>query len=132
MPLHAAPTTSLHESGPLSEDSQQLIPESFMALYLSPGRSKPTSARTEITQRHDFCDDLAQMLTETARNTQWELQVDEAEILSRVHLGLLAGEQPVVSPAEASWVVCRLAELLGWPLPPFDPRANDPHPPDGS
>jgi len=30
-------------------------------------------------------------------------------------LGLLA-DPAVVSPAEARWVVCRLAELLNWPM----------------
>jgi hypothetical protein len=35
--------------------------------------------------------------------------------LDQCEQGLLA-EPAVVSPAEARWVVCRLAELLQWPM----------------
>jgi hypothetical protein len=108
----------------MSEDNQTVIPPSFVNLYLLPGRQRPSAPRAEIAQRHEFCDDLAQMLTEPAREKHWALGVDEAEILRRMHSGLTSAEVPVVSPAEAQWVVSRLAELLDWPMPVFDTSAG--------
>lgn len=108
----------------MSEDNQTVIPASFIALYLLPGRQRPSAPRAEIAQRHEFCDDLAQMLTDHARDKHWALGVDEAEILRRMHSGLTDAAAPVVSAAEAQWVVSRLAELLDWPMPVFDASAG--------
>ncbi len=104
----------------MSDESQMVVPPSFIALFMKPGRSKPVAARAEIAARHEFCEDLASLLTEPARTKLWELGVTEADVLERMHRGLLAeppGSAAVVSAAEARWVVCRLAEMLGWPLP---------------
>ncbi len=90
-----------------------------MALHLVPGRSKPTAGWAEISERHEFCDDLAQMLMDPARHTQWDLGLDEGTVLERMRDALASAPQPVVSAREAQWVVCRLAELLGWPMPDF-------------
>lgn len=95
-----------------SEDSQVVLPESFIALYRVPGRLKLSAPRAEIAERHEFCDDLAQMLTERAQTLLWELGVTEADVLQRVGQGLLdAGLQG----GEPAWVLRRLAELLDWP-----------------
>lgn len=93
------------------------VPPSFVALHLKPGRSKPISTWEEISERHEFCDDLAQMLVDRARHTQWDLGLDETTVLQRMHRALAEAREPVVSVPEAQWVVCRLAELLGWPRP---------------
>ena len=87
-----------------------------MALFVPPGRIKPTAAREHIATRYEFCEDLAQMLTEQANTKRWELGVTEADVLERFHRGL-QGDGSVVDEAEARWVVRRLAELLGWPDP---------------
>lgn len=102
-----------------SEDSQIVVPESFIALYRVPGRLKLTAPKAEIAQRHEFCDDLAQMLMDQARTQQWELGVTEADVLERMLRGLDA-EGSVVNATEARWVVTRLAELLDWPALPSD------------
>lgn len=102
----------------MSDESQIVVPPSFMSLFVAPGRSKPLAARDLITARHEFCEDLATMLTDTAATQQWQLGVTEADVLQRVHRGLLV-DAALVSVAEAQWVVCRLAELLGWPMPRF-------------
>ena len=107
----------------MSDESQIVVPPSFMALFLAPGRSKPTAARDVIAARHDFCEDLATLLTETAATQQWQLGVTEADVLQRVHRGLLLDANLVDAP-EAQWVVCRLAEMLGWPMPAFDAAAD--------
>jgi hypothetical protein len=102
----------------MCEDSQIVVPASFIALYLEPGRNKPSAPRQEIVARHEFCDDLAHMLTEQAQTKLWELRVTEFDVLERVLRGLRAPGS-VVSESEAVWVVTRLAELLSWPaLPP--------------
>ena len=101
------------------EDSQVFVPESFIALYRLPGRQKLSAAKADLAQRHEFCDDLAHMLTEQAQTKLWELGVTEADVLERMLLGLGA-EGSVVNAAEARWVVTRLAELLEWPALPGD------------
>jgi hypothetical protein len=113
----AAASHEGHASNPDAHHANQLpLPPSFVALFVAPGASRPSASRAVITERHEWCDDLAQMLTETASNKLWELGINETEVLDRVHQGLLEPGAPV-SPPEAGWVVCRLAELLGWPLP---------------
>lgn len=109
----------------MSDDSQILVPGSFIALYLAPGRRRPSASRDEIVQRYEFCEDLATMLVDTASTRRAELGLAEDLVLERVRRGL--DEPPLgLSPAEADWVLRRLAELLGWSCgPEDDPRAAD-------
>jgi hypothetical protein len=56
------------------------------------------------------------MLMDTASTQQFQLGITEDDALEKCWRGLLA--QPhLVSEVESFWVVCRLAELLAWPLP---------------
>jgi len=98
------------------EENQSEVPESFMRLYVPPHQYKPTLPRAELTQRYELCEDLANMLTDTASTQQFQLGITEDDALEKCWRGLLAQPQ-LVSEAESFWVVCRLAELLGWPLP---------------
>lgn len=100
----------------MSEDSQIVVPPSFVALFVPPGRIKPTEPREVIAERYELCEDLAQALVERAQIVHFDTGADEAEVLRRIGLGLLAGAA-IVNEAEATWVVRRLAELLGWPDP---------------
>lgn len=100
----------------MSDESQIVVPPSFIALFMAPGRGRPSATRAEIAARHEHCEDLANLLTEHASTVLWELGVTEADVLERIHRGLLAGDTALPAP-EARWVICRLAELLGWPLP---------------
>jgi len=102
----------------MSDESQIEVPPSFIALFVEPGRIKPNAPRELIAERYEFCEDLATMLTEPAQGRLWELGITETDVLERIHDGLLAG-QAGVNAAEAQWVMCRLAELLGWQSPPF-------------
>lgn len=97
----------------MSDDNQIIIPPSFIALFVEPGRIKPSATKEHILERYDFCEDLASMLTETAANKLWELGITEADVLSRMHQGLV-GAQAGVNAVEAQWVITRLAELMGW------------------
>jgi hypothetical protein len=100
----------------MSDDDQTPVPRSFIDLFVPPGRIKPREPRDVIAARYELCEDLAQMLTEHARTKLFELGVAETDVLERIHGGLLA-EGSVVAADEAGWVVCRLAELLDWPMP---------------
>lgn len=95
-------------------DSQIVIPPSFIQLFVPAGKTRPIEPREVIARRYDLCEDMAQMLTETAREKHFALGVDEADVLVRIRSGLMA-DATLVSEAEAHWVVRRLAELLGWP-----------------
>ena len=96
----------------MSEGSQILVPQSFTALFVPPGRLKPTEPAAVIEQRYELCEDFAQMLVDQARAKHWELGITEADVLERMAQGLSASD--VFTPGESQWVLRRLAELLGW------------------
>lgn len=97
-------------------DHQLLVSPSFVALHTSPGRLKPDLSWPALLERYELCEDMAQMLTEHASQVLVRLGITEGDVLQRVLAGLLADEARL-SEGEARWVVCRLAELLQWPLP---------------
>ena len=103
----------------MSDESQIVVPASFIDLFVEPGRIKPSASRERILERYEFCEDLATMLVDHARAKLWELGVAEEDVLERIHRGLLAGEAGV-SAVEAEWVARRLAELLEWVWEPSD------------
>jgi hypothetical protein len=104
----------------MSADSQSQraeVPGSFLDLHRSaPGSARLRTPAAEVADRHDFCEDLAQLLIDTARDRHAMLHVTEADVLERIERGL-HGPQAPVDAGEAAWVVRRLAELLGWPPP---------------
>lgn len=100
----------------MSDENQTVIPPSFMALFVEPGRQRPSASRQEIAARYEHCEDLAQLLTDHARTRLWELGVTEADVLDRIRRGLLEGDSALPA-SEARWVICRLAELLDWAQP---------------
>jgi hypothetical protein len=100
----------------MDEHHQIFIPPSFLALYVPPGKVKPLLNARDMAARHELCEDMAQLLTEQAATQQFQLGITEDLTLERCLQGLLATPD-VLSEAEARWVVCRLAELLHWPLP---------------
>jgi hypothetical protein len=100
----------------LSEDNQVELPQSFIALFMEPGRSKPVATRFFIAQRYEMCEDMANLLTQTAQEMLHGLGITESDVLQRCYQGLLAG-QAQFNAAEAEWVVRRLAELSEWRQP---------------
>lgn len=95
------------------EEYQIEIPQSFMALYVDPGRSKPNAPRDVVAARYELCEDLATLLTETARNMFLSLRITEKGVLGQCYQGL-TGEGAVVTELEAGWVISRLDELVDW------------------
>lgn len=100
----------------MTDDYQIDIPQSFLTLFVEPGRHKFNASREHIAHRYELCEDMATLLTGTAGNMQFSLGITENDVLERIHRGL-TGESAVVTEPEARWVLCRVAELLGWPLP---------------
>ena len=107
----------------MSDASQIEIPPSFVALFVLPGKTRPSASHAEVAVRYELCEDLAQTLVPTATQLQLMRDLHASAVLAQC-LEALAGPGAVVESAEARWVVCRLAELLDWELPvllPEDP-----------
>lgn len=98
----------------MSDESQIEIPQSFVAVYVEPGRIKPSATREVLAARYELCEDMANMLTEHAKSTLFELGVTEGDVLGRFLQGLRTDDS-VVTIKESAWVIRRLAELLDWP-----------------
>lgn len=103
----------------MSDDYQIDIPPSFFALYTDPRQQRLREPIGVVRERYDACEDLATHLVEHARILAHVEVPSEDEVLHRIHAGLRTPESGV-SPAEAGWVVLRLAELLGWQTPSLD------------
>lgn len=102
------------------DDSNQIeVPPSFVALFASPSGHKLLEPMSTVRRRYELCEDLAQMLTEQAATAQFKTGGSAREVLAQMRLALQAEGSPV-QPAEATWVVTRLAELLDWERPPAD------------
>ena len=99
----------------MSDDYQIDIPPSFYALYTD-ARQRLTEPLPVLRQRYELCEDLAQHLVEQARTLAHGEAPRDDSLLMRFHAGL-SSEDSGVSTAEAGWIVCRLAELLDWPMP---------------
>ncbi len=99
----------------MSDDNQITVPPSFQDVYRDPqGRLRETPGR--LRMRHELCEDLAQHLSEQAKTLHHDMGLSEDIVLQRMHEGL-SREASGLHPPEAAWVVRRLAELAGWPVP---------------
>ena len=99
----------------MQDGSQIFIPDSFITLFQG-RQQRLRQPLTEIAQRYELCEDLAQMLVEQAQILYHQSAPSESAILQTMYAGLQA-EGAGVSPEEARWVVLRLAELLEWRAP---------------
>jgi hypothetical protein len=97
----------------VSEESQAVVPQAFVDLFIPAGRLKPIASREEIAARHEVCEDVAQALTDHARTILWGHGVTEQDVMDRLLAGLLSGDSGLAAD-EALWVARRLAELLEW------------------
>ncbi len=93
------------------DDNQIIVPPSFIALFVPEGRIRPTETRAHIQERYELCEDLAQMLDNTARDRMLGLGISADDALERLKRGL--NEGTLVTPNEAHWVIRRVEELLG-------------------
>ncbi|VWX59472.1 conserved hypothetical protein [Burkholderiales bacterium 8X] len=109
----------------MSDDYQVDIPPSFFAVYTN-ARGRLTEPLAEVRARYDVCEDLANILVQQALLLHHAELPSESGILQKIHAGLSAAESGV-TPAEAAWIVERLAELLNWRCPVLEanPPAGD-------
>ena len=99
----------------MDDTSQIQPPESFALLFRSrAGVLKAPIA--EVVARYELCEDLACHLVEQAQTVYHAGNTSESGILLSFHQALCS-EGAVVTPAEAGWIVQRLAELLQWQAP---------------
>jgi hypothetical protein len=97
----------------MSDENQIEIPQSFIALYVKPGQSRPRAAHAVVLARYEQCEDMAITLTEHAGVLAFKENLSEKEVLQRCHQGLLA-DASNFSAVESDWLIRRLAELLEW------------------
>ena len=97
----------------MDDGNQRQVPEAFVHLYVPKGRIKPSLPWAELLERHELCEDLVQMLGETARAQLHGLGITEADVLARIRAGLPATDLGLTE-GEMDWVTSRLAETLGW------------------
>lgn len=100
----------------MSIDNQIEIPQSFISLYVRPGRTRPSATHEVILERYEQCEDMAITLVEHAQVQAVTAGLAEQDILMRCHQGLLA-DATCFSVEESGWIVARLAELLEWKAP---------------
>ena len=84
-------------------DSQIEIPPSFLALFMEPGRSKPTATRFFIAQRYELCEDMAQLLTQTAQEMLHRLGIAERDVLQHCYQGLCGDNRWSTRKKPAGW-----------------------------
>ena len=97
----------------MSIDNQIEIPQSFMAMYVMPGHTTPNAPQAVVIARYELCEDMACTLTEHAQTLAFKENLAEPDVLARCHQGLLAAPSDFTE-RESTWVIFRLAELLGW------------------
>ena len=94
-------------------DNQIEPPQSFMALYVKPGHSHPNAPQEIVLARYEQCEDMTCVLAEQAQTLAFKENLSKREVLERCHQGLI-GNETDFTERESQWVICRLAELMGW------------------
>ena len=98
----------------MCDDYQIHIPPSFEPVHAD-ARGRRAVSVVEFRARYELCEDMAQMLVEHSQAQHHDQGVSQDLVLQRTQAGL-ASAKSGFSPAEATWVLTRLAELLGWPV----------------
>jgi len=109
-----------------ADENQILIPPSFEAVHRD-ARGRLTLPRDDFRARYELCEDMAQMLVEPCQACLHDQGLSEDLILERTAAGL-AADGAGFNAAEATWVVTRVAELLGWPHAGLTPPPDQPPP----
>jgi hypothetical protein len=106
--------------------SQIEVPPSFIALHADP-RGRLRIAAAELRQRYEWCEDLAQQLVDRAQQVHHDLGVAQDQVIARIGAGL-ADPASQLDSDEPTWVLHRLAELLGWDWDEVAPPAPEAEP----
>lgn len=100
----------------MDDPNQIEVPPSFVALFTAPSGFRLTQPMRVVRERYELCEDLAQMLSEQAATALFKSGGSEREVLADMKLALSTSGGPLEGQ-EPTWVVTRLAEILGWELP---------------
>lgn len=106
-----------HSCLAMDDDSQIPVSDSFIHLFVRRGQPLPRQRAAEIAQRFEICDDMASALVPRAQELQFKLGITEADVIDKLLetlMPLTQGEAAVLGEPESQWVVCRVAEQLGW------------------
>ncbi|MDE2605984.1 MAG: hypothetical protein KGL68_08710 [Burkholderiales bacterium] len=99
------------------DDSNQIeVPPSFLALFTSPAGHRLLQPMKQVRERYELCEDLAQMLVEQAQAARFKSGGGERETLAKLEVAL-SDPGSGLEPGEVSWVLTRLAEIVGWSWP---------------
>ncbi len=109
----------------MDDPNQIEVPASFQQLYTSPSGTRLTERMSVVRERYELCEDVAQSLVDHAAMALHKSGAHEREVLDAIRTGL-EGDDSVVKPPEAAWVVRRLAELSGWEDPGMPDAASPP------
>ena len=101
------------QNGEMDDGYSIIVPDSFVALFRTASSQRLSEPKHHILARYELCEDLAQALVAQAQARLFDLGVAQWDVLKRIHQGLMEPHSPV-APEEATWIVRRLAELLGW------------------
>ena len=97
----------------MDDPNQIEVPPSFVALFTSPGGHRLLQPMRTVRERYELCEDLAQASAEQAETARFKTGGSERETLARMQLAL-SDPASGLAPGEVTWVVMRLAEVLGW------------------
>lgn len=97
----------------MSIDNQIEPPQSFMAMYVKPGQTRPNAPQEVVLARYELCEDMASILAEQAHTLAFKENLSEKEVLERCFQGLSADDSDFTA-MESAWIICRLAELMNW------------------
>lgn len=100
----------------MDDPNQIEVPPSFTALFTSPSGHRLTEPMAVVRRRYELCEDLAQMLSEQAATALFKSGGSESDVLAGI-ASALAGADAGLAATEATWVVTRLAEIVGWDAP---------------
>ena len=100
----------------MDDPNQIEVPGSFLQLYTAASGTRLTERMSMVRERYELCEDVAQSLVDQAAMALHKSGAQERNVLDAIRTGL-EGEDSVVNPLEATWVVRRLAELAGWEDP---------------
>lgn len=106
----------------MDDPNQIEVPASFVALFTTPGGHRLIEPMSHVRSRYELCEDMAQMLTDQAGTLLFKTGGSERDVLSALRVAL-SGPGSALRADELTWVLTRLAELLGWE-PPEPPAAS--------
>lgn len=97
----------------MNDERQIYIPPSFIEIYKNPTTGRVQPSRLWLEDRHELCDDFAQLLSQQAHQKILELGITRADALERIARGLDTDPAPLdLSEEEVTWVKHRVEELL--------------------